>query len=460
MIDLLEAKSVGRHGDARDADSHPEQLANPACVKVVFDEAGRAMYFSRSPIPFVRDPETQGDPSQPFNDPPMFYQHLGIYAYRAMCCCGSRRCRRRRWSRPRSSSSCGCCKRAARSWSPSWSMPRAASTRRPTTRRLLPGAGRRASGTRLSVSRRCPLQCGVITRAHEPIPLPLLITGVAGVAGYNAFHYFRARYPGQVVAIRQEDNWPLSGEGIVPCNAEDHRRLRALFDEYQFRSVLNCAGNCALRACELDSRLAWRTNVEGLINLLSIVVERDVRLVHLSIDLVYSGADAPIAAGYVETDPTDPVTVYGKTMVSAEQLLADWMPEACMLRISLPMGVSFNGHAGAIDWIQSRFKKGRPATLYFDEVRTPAYTDCLNRLYERVLASDLGGVYHAGGPRALSLYQIAQVINRVGGYDPKSADGLPADRSWADSAAGRQCDDELDGARRGARRRTARCVAV
>ena len=45
------------------------------------------------------------------------------------------------------------------------------------------------------------------------------------------------------------------------------------------------------------------------------------------------------------------------------------------------------------------FKKGRPATLYYDEIRTPAYTDCLNRLYERVLANDLCGVYHAGGPR-------------------------------------------------------------
>jgi dTDP-4-dehydrorhamnose reductase len=277
----------------------------------------------------------------------------------------------------------------------------------------------------------------VITRAHEPIPLPLLITGVAGVAGYNAFHYFRARYPGQVIAIRQEDNWPLTAEGVIPCNAEDHGRLRALFDEYQFRSVLNCAGNCALRACELDSRLAWRTNVEGLINLLSIVVERDVRLVHLSVDLVYSGervgillpsnglGDEPARCGYLETDRTDPVTVYGKTMVSAEQLLSDWMPDACILRISLPMGVSFNGHAGAIDWIQSRFKKGRPATLYFDEVRTPAYTDCLNRLYERVLASDLNGVFHAGGPRALSLYQIAQVINRVGGYDPNLLMGCP-----------------------------------
>jgi dTDP-4-dehydrorhamnose reductase len=277
----------------------------------------------------------------------------------------------------------------------------------------------------------------VITLADEAVPLPLLITGVAGVAGFNALDYFRARYPGQVIAIRQEDNWPLCGEGIIPCNAEDHGRLRALFDKYDFQSVLNCAGNCALRACELDSRLAWRTNVEGLINLLSIVVERDVRLVHLSIDLVYSGErvgwssspigveDAPARRGYRESDTTDPVTVYGKTMVSAEQLLADWMPEACVLRISLPMGISFNGHAGAIDWIQSRFKKNRPATLYFDEVRTPAYTDCLNSLFERVLASDLGGVYHAGGPRALSLYEIAQVVNRVGGYDPDLLMGCP-----------------------------------
>lgn len=288
----------------------------------------------------------------------------------------------------------------------------------------------------------------MISRLHEPIPLPLLITGVAGVAGYNAFDYFRARYPGQVIAIRQEDNWRLTGDGVVACDAEDHHKLRALFDQYQFRAVLNCAGNCALRACELDTRLAWRTNVEGLVNLLSIIVERDVRLVHLSVDLVYSGAslnpkaragssstpisnvahgggDAPARRAYIEQDPTDPVTVYGKTMVAAEQLLHDWMPAAAILRISLPMGISFNGHAGAIDWIQSRFKHGRPATLYFDEVRTPAYTDCLNRLYERVLASELAGLYHAGGPRALSLFQIAQVINRVGGYDPQLLNGCP-----------------------------------
>jgi len=257
--------------------------------------------------------------------------------------------------------------------------------------------------------------------ANSP-PLPLLITGVAGVAGYNALEYFQKKYPGQVIGIRQQNNWPLTRPGVEACNAEDRDTLERLFDRYQFRSVLNCAGNCALRACELDTRLAWRTNVEGLLNLLSIIAERDVRLVHVSIDLVFAGRDS---GNYSEQDPTNPVTVYGKTMVAAEQLLVDWMPKSCTLRISLPMGVSFNGHAGAIDWIQSRFQKSRPATLYFDEVRTPTYTDCLNQVFERVLTSDLAGLYHAGGTRQLSLFQIAQVINRIGGYDPDLLMGCP-----------------------------------
>ncbi|MBI2825008.1 MAG: sugar nucleotide-binding protein [Planctomycetia bacterium] len=248
------------------------------------------------------------------------------------------------------------------------------------------------------------------------LPLPLLITGIAGVAGYNALNYFQARYPGQVIGIRQRDNWRLSGPGIVPCNAEDPVGLARLFDEYRFQSVLDCAGNCALRACELDPALAWRINVDGVRNLLDCLSTRRVRLVHLSIDLVFSGAGA---GGHVEDDPTDPVTVYGQTMVAAERLIQAAMPEACMLRISLPMGISFNGHAGAIDWIQSRFKKSKPATLYFDEVRTPHYTDCLNELCETVLSSDLAGLFHAGGPRPMTLYQIAQVINRVGGYSPE-----------------------------------------
>jgi dTDP-4-dehydrorhamnose reductase len=255
---------------------------------------------------------------------------------------------------------------------------------------------------------------GVIASNHS-FPLPLLVTGIAGVAGYNALRYFRRKYPGQVIGNRRTDNWPMRGEGIVSCNLEDRDGLRRLFDQHQFAAVLNCAGSCKLKSCELGPEMAWRVNVATVESLLDVLAGSDVRLVHLSIDLVFSGAGE---GNHVEDDPTDPVTVYGATMVAGEQRVLAARPQSCILRISLPMGVSFNGHAGAIDWIQSRFKKGRPATLYFDEIRTPTYTDCLNRLLETVLASNLAGLYHAGGPRRLSLFEIAQVVNRIGGYHP------------------------------------------
>lgn len=54
-----------------------EDFRNPNIVKVVRDEVGDARYFSRAPIPFVRD----GEPDFAAT-PPMFLQHLGIYAYR------------------------------------------------------------------------------------------------------------------------------------------------------------------------------------------------------------------------------------------------------------------------------------------------------------------------------------------------------------------------------------------
>ena len=53
-------------------------LQNPNVVKVVFDAQGRALYFSRHPIPFVRGVEPLR-----WLETTAFYQHIGIYAYKA-----------------------------------------------------------------------------------------------------------------------------------------------------------------------------------------------------------------------------------------------------------------------------------------------------------------------------------------------------------------------------------------
>jgi 3-deoxy-manno-octulosonate cytidylyltransferase (CMP-KDO synthetase) len=51
---------------------------DPACVKVVCSARGRALYFSRSPIPYHRD----GLPGEGAAPGPIAYLHLGLYAYR------------------------------------------------------------------------------------------------------------------------------------------------------------------------------------------------------------------------------------------------------------------------------------------------------------------------------------------------------------------------------------------
>jgi 3-deoxy-manno-octulosonate cytidylyltransferase (CMP-KDO synthetase) len=54
-----------------------ETYLNPNVVKVVCDASGNALYFSRLPIPLVRD----GEPDFSAR-PSLFLQHLGVYAYR------------------------------------------------------------------------------------------------------------------------------------------------------------------------------------------------------------------------------------------------------------------------------------------------------------------------------------------------------------------------------------------
>lgn len=58
-----------------------EDFRNPNQVKVVFDQAGRAMYFSRAPIPHPRDLEVGLSDAWVAANP--CYRHLGLYAYKA-----------------------------------------------------------------------------------------------------------------------------------------------------------------------------------------------------------------------------------------------------------------------------------------------------------------------------------------------------------------------------------------
>lgn len=81
--ELLQQVADGLREDARAAWStlacplqDAQEWQNPACVKVVCDQRGYALYFSRAPIPHVRDATDARQPA------PGALRHLGLYAYR------------------------------------------------------------------------------------------------------------------------------------------------------------------------------------------------------------------------------------------------------------------------------------------------------------------------------------------------------------------------------------------
>ncbi len=65
--------------------SDPDEVFNPNAVKVVLDDRKRALYFSRSPIPYLRNSKVFEPDFRPWMQPEHlkhFKLHLGIYAYR------------------------------------------------------------------------------------------------------------------------------------------------------------------------------------------------------------------------------------------------------------------------------------------------------------------------------------------------------------------------------------------
>lgn len=79
------AEHLGKSRDASVATlvekiSDAEAVFNPNVVKVVIDKRGRALYFSRAPIPWYRDGFSEADKALPAGV--NYYRHIGIYAYR------------------------------------------------------------------------------------------------------------------------------------------------------------------------------------------------------------------------------------------------------------------------------------------------------------------------------------------------------------------------------------------
>ncbi|MBN1436106.1 MAG: sugar nucleotide-binding protein [Sedimentisphaerales bacterium] len=256
----------------------------------------------------------------------------------------------------------------------------------------------------------------------SPTPQRILATGITSIHGWPIWKALQSAYPSEsLLGICPPATKSPPAPNVVPLCVTDQAQLQQLRDKFQPTCVVHCAGVCDLDVCEDRPQWAYDINVNGA-QAITNVFAPTCPIIYMSTDLVFSGNQPP-PAGYDETHPPDPVSVAGKTFTQAEQILQQF-ENVCIVRLGLPLGDSFTGTKGAIDWIKSRLLKNRPVTLFYDEYRSCPWCDQIEQMILAVLALNLKGLYHFGGNQSWSLHQIGQYVLKQHNCPPHLLKGI------------------------------------
>lgn len=250
----------------------------------------------------------------------------------------------------------------------------------------------------------------------------ILVTGVTSIHGWPIFTQLRRLLPEtSLYGLRPpKSNIPEGGNVSSFCITE-RKRLEEIKDEFNPTHVIHCAGVCDLDVCEERPEWAHSLNVNGTRAVVD-ALGNDIPVLYMSTDLVFSGFNTP-AGGYTEDDEPNPINVVGETFTIAETYIQACR-DNCIIRLGLPLGDSIGGTKGAVDWIESRFRRNLPVTLFYDEYRSCVDCEEIGSMAISALVLGLRGLFHLGGTKRWSLFDIGKYVLDKGGYDPGLLSGI------------------------------------
>ena len=135
--------------------------------------------------------------------------------------------------------------------------------------------------------------------------MTILLLGKDGQVGWQLQRSLAPH--GKVVACGRSD-----------CDLSDLDAIRSLVCLVRPNLVVNATAYTAVDKAESDVALATRVNAEAPGVLAEECKALDATLVHYSTDYVYDGTKAE---PYVETDPTNPQSIYGRTKLAGEEAI-------------------------------------------------------------------------------------------------------------------------------------------
>lgn len=234
---------------------------------------------------------------------------------------------------------------------------------------------------------------------------PLLISGATGTLGMVF---------ARLCELRGLPYYLLSRAEMDIANAGT---ITTALDSIQPWAVINTAGYVRVDDAEREPERCMRENAAGPARLAELCATRDIPLVTFSSDLVFGGGQR---VPYLETNPTNPLNVYGFSKAQAEERVLALHEGALVVRTS-----AFFSPWDAYNFVtiaRQHFARGMPFAADNESTISPTYVpDLVNACLDLLIDGETG-VWHLANRGALTWSELARQVALADGFDPNLVD--------------------------------------
>lgn len=229
--------------------------------------------------------------------------------------------------------------------------------------------------------------------------MKVLITGSGGMLGQDV------RRVGELVGHE------MVALDRAALDVTDAAAVEAAFAEHRPDAVVNCVAWTDVDGAEADEAGALALNGDAARNVAAAAAQVGAAVVLPSTDYVFDGtADRP----YVESDPTNPRSAYGRTKLAGERATAGANPRHFVVRTSWLFGV---GGGNFVETMLALGAERDELRVVDDQVGSPTYTPHLADGLLRLAATADHGIHHMTGAGHCSWYEFARAIFERAGLD-------------------------------------------
>jgi dTDP-4-dehydrorhamnose reductase len=209
------------------------------------------------------------------------------------------------------------------------------------------------------------------------------------------------------------------------CDLASPDAIRSMVEAVAPKIIVNAAAYTAVDRAETEPELAQAINATAPGAMAEAAKKSGALLVHYSTDYVFDGSKQ---APYVETDPTCPLSVYGRTKRDGEDAVAAAGCRALVFRTSWVFGA--RGH-NFVKTILRLAGEGRALRIVDDQIGAPTPAALISDVTGQILAASRRGaqieecrLYHLAAANPVSWCGFAREILRLAAATP-GFEGLP-----------------------------------